>query len=293
MKLLFVDDEPRILSGIRRALYQTGWKISIADGPEAALAAIETLQPDVVISDAMMPVMNGVELLELIGIRWPRIARYVLSGQAEESIVLKGSQVTHGWFTKPCSHALLSEQLLIVEQVTEKLPAGDIELTEMAAASPLFSSFSLLKQYMQCIDGEIRTLGSPDISKLSRNKQAALEQVASAFFPGVDGAQLSSSQSLSEAGSAQFPLLLITEIVLREPGLLDDPAACQQIAAALSTEDETDPAAKLAWILSNLKGFFHAKMPTVENVTPEGMMLYMMHIWNLPYSVIHRVACKE
>ena len=111
MKILFVDDEPMILNGIRRALYRSGWKISIADGPQKALDALQDIQPDVIFSDAIMPGMNGVQFLQQISEISPCIARFILSGQADENLVLQGSQVVHGWYTKPCSHTLLNEQL--------------------------------------------------------------------------------------------------------------------------------------------------------------------------------------
>ncbi|MDX2056641.1 MAG: response regulator, partial [Gemmatimonadales bacterium] len=65
-RLLFVDDEPRILDGLRRMLrdHRETWDMVFVSGGDAALAALDDQPFDVVVSDMKMPGMSGVELLD-------------------------------------------------------------------------------------------------------------------------------------------------------------------------------------------------------------------------------------
>ena len=64
-RVLFVDDEPRILEGLRRMLrpQRHEWEMAFAPGGEAALAMMEASPFDVIVSDMRMPGMDGATLL--------------------------------------------------------------------------------------------------------------------------------------------------------------------------------------------------------------------------------------
>jgi two-component system, cell cycle response regulator len=64
--ILVVDDNPDKLSLIEAALCLAGYHVTTATDGEEALAAIESFQPDLVITDVMMPRMNGYELAQRI-----------------------------------------------------------------------------------------------------------------------------------------------------------------------------------------------------------------------------------
>src|SRR4026207_1821636 len=64
--ILVVDDNPDKLSLIEAALSLAGYHVTTATDGEEALAAIESYQPDLVITDVMMPRMNGYELAQRI-----------------------------------------------------------------------------------------------------------------------------------------------------------------------------------------------------------------------------------
>ena len=66
-KLLIVDDEPLVLIGLESMLPWSNYNITIcgrASNGKQALEMIESLNPDFVITDVKMPIMNGLELLE-------------------------------------------------------------------------------------------------------------------------------------------------------------------------------------------------------------------------------------
>jgi response regulator RpfG family c-di-GMP phosphodiesterase len=81
--LLCVDDEPSIVSSIRRALRSEGYRVlGASSGPEA-LEVLEHESVDLVISDMRMPGMDGAQLLEQVHLRWPQTVRILLTGYAD------------------------------------------------------------------------------------------------------------------------------------------------------------------------------------------------------------------
>lgn len=64
--ILVVDDNPDKLYLLESALKLAGYRVTTATDGDEALAAIESYQPDLVITDVMMPRMNGYELAQQI-----------------------------------------------------------------------------------------------------------------------------------------------------------------------------------------------------------------------------------
>ncbi len=81
--LLLVDDEPGILSSLRRLLRPAGYTIHTAESGKAGLAVLEQEPVDLVISDMRMPEMDGAKFLEQVRTRWPATTRILLTGYAD------------------------------------------------------------------------------------------------------------------------------------------------------------------------------------------------------------------
>ncbi|HZI59438.1 MAG TPA: diguanylate cyclase [Pyrinomonadaceae bacterium] len=64
--ILIVDDNPDKLGLLEAAFSLAGYNVNTATDGDEALAAIESYQPDLVITDVMMPRMNGYELAQRI-----------------------------------------------------------------------------------------------------------------------------------------------------------------------------------------------------------------------------------
>lgn len=83
MKLMIVDDEKLLRSGFR---HMTDWEskgiqiVGEAINGEDALNKLENIQPDVVLTDINMPVMNGIDLTKQIKAKYPHIIVIILSG---------------------------------------------------------------------------------------------------------------------------------------------------------------------------------------------------------------------
>ena len=81
--LLLVDDEPGILSSLRRLLRPAGYQIHTAESGKAGLEILEHEEIDLVISDMRMPEMDGAKFLEQVRLRWPATTRILLTGYAD------------------------------------------------------------------------------------------------------------------------------------------------------------------------------------------------------------------
>jgi len=103
-RVLFVDDEPAVLDGIRRVVKSKDneWEVAFAPDGNAALTLIEATPFDVVVSDIRVPGMDGPELLKKVCERHPGVVRIVLSAHAEMSDALRAAPVAHQFLAKPC-----------------------------------------------------------------------------------------------------------------------------------------------------------------------------------------------
>jgi len=112
-RILFVDDEPRILDGLRDTLRRERkrWEMVFAVGAEAALAECEKQPFDVIVSDMRMPRMDGARLLAIVRERWPETVRIILSGFTEHEAAMRAVPVAHQFLTKPCDAALLTRTI--------------------------------------------------------------------------------------------------------------------------------------------------------------------------------------
>jgi len=88
--ILFVDDERAILSSIKREFFDTDYSLYFAEsGVEALKILHENIDINMVISDFMMPQMNGYELLKKVKHLYPDIIRIVLSGYTDNSSMIR------------------------------------------------------------------------------------------------------------------------------------------------------------------------------------------------------------
>lgn len=81
--VLLVDDEPNILSALRRVLRRDGYEILTAQSGEEALEIMAHHRVMVILSDQRMPNMTGTEFLSRVKVLHPRTVRIILSGYAD------------------------------------------------------------------------------------------------------------------------------------------------------------------------------------------------------------------
>ena len=110
-KVLFVDDEPKILGGLERMLrgQRREWEMTFVDSAQAALDALAAAPFDVIVSDMRMPGMDGARLLARVQEQYPRTVRIVLSGHTETEAALRAARVAQQFLSKPCESTVIRE----------------------------------------------------------------------------------------------------------------------------------------------------------------------------------------
>jgi CheY-like chemotaxis protein len=78
--ILVVDDEADVRDALKRVLDLAGYTVRTADNAMDALAELERSPADVVITDIIMPKINGVQAIELICKAFPAIRIIAISG---------------------------------------------------------------------------------------------------------------------------------------------------------------------------------------------------------------------
>jgi HD-like signal output (HDOD) protein len=114
MKVLFVDDEARVLEGLERSLLMVAdddWELSFVEGGAAALERLRAEDFDAVVTDMRMPGIDGGEVLRQLMELAPVSARIVLSGQMEDASAVSAFERAHQIISKPCSAEQLCEVL--------------------------------------------------------------------------------------------------------------------------------------------------------------------------------------
>ncbi|MDX9787456.1 MAG: response regulator [Desulfobacterales bacterium] len=111
--ILFVDDEPNLLMGLKRSLhaYRHLWDMAFARGGAEALAFLENQPADVILTDFRMAGMTGIELLREVKERYPHVIRVIFSGEVDQSLVMKSVQIAHQFIAKPCRADHLKEKI--------------------------------------------------------------------------------------------------------------------------------------------------------------------------------------
>lgn len=87
--VLFVDDEVNILSSLKRLFRPFGYRILTAEGGAQGLEILERETVNLVVSNMLMPEMNGAQFLEQVRAKWPGTIRMLLSGYTEISATIE------------------------------------------------------------------------------------------------------------------------------------------------------------------------------------------------------------
>jgi len=100
-KILVVDDDPSIRQMLSLGLSQEGYEVQTAENGEIALEKIRQFDPQVIILDIMMPVMDGYELCQII----PQISNastIMLTAKDTSQDIVKGLRMgANDYLVKP------------------------------------------------------------------------------------------------------------------------------------------------------------------------------------------------
>ena len=112
-RILFVDDEPLLLDGLRALLrrHRGVWEVGFVQSAEEALAHLRARPCDILVADLKMPGMDGATLLERVRVEFPRVLRLLLSGHADSIGGLRKVSAAQHILSKPCDGPTLIDAL--------------------------------------------------------------------------------------------------------------------------------------------------------------------------------------
>jgi response regulator RpfG family c-di-GMP phosphodiesterase len=117
--ILCIDDEPNILSSLKRLFRAKGFQVRLAESGAAGLALLESEPVDLVISDMRMPEMDGTQFLAQVRVRWPETVRLLLTGYSDINSIIDA--INRGeifrYIAKPWDD---NDIVLIVRQALER-----------------------------------------------------------------------------------------------------------------------------------------------------------------------------
>ena len=184
-RVMFVDDSPNVLSGLRRMLHKMSdeWEMEFAEDAHTALAKMAEKPFDAVISDMRMPEVNGAQLLQKVAELYPGTVRFILSGHSDQELILQSVSCTHQFLAKPCEPAQLISSIKNSFMIRGLL--ADEELKRQIACIPSLPTLpSTYNKLMAALGSETISLDtvarivSEDVGMTAK----ILQMVNSAFF---------------------------------------------------------------------------------------------------------------
>jgi DNA-binding NtrC family response regulator len=221
-RLLFVDDEQRVLNSMR-IMFRRQFNLYLASHGAEALNIVKDNDIDVIVADHRMPQMTGVEVLTKVRSMSPRTVRILLTGYADLDAV-EGS-INEGevfrFLTKPCAPDQLRETVSLAAKLARETPAPP-------APAP---SESTDDNAIEII------LESDSVVEISQQTAAAAAQPAR---PAP--APASPAQSRTAREQAPFDPTA-TDVLATPPAVLTPPAAASAPTPSRSPEARAQPAA--------------------------------------------------
>lgn len=184
-KILFVDDESNVLEGLRRMLrhMREEWEMEFVEGGRQALELMEQKPFDVVVADMRMPGMNGAELLNEVMKRHPTTVRFILSGHADQELIMKCIGSTHQYLSKPCDPEDLKSAVLRATSINslarnERIKQLVSRMDRLPSIPSLYIEIIEKLQSMESSIDDVADIISKDMAMTAK----ILKLVNSAFF---------------------------------------------------------------------------------------------------------------
>jgi len=329
-RLLFVDDEPMVLSGLRRSLRSMGdaWEMNFVESGPAALELLEGAPYEAIVTDMRMPRMDGAQLLEEVKRRHPDMVRIVLSGQSSREAIFRSITPAHQYLSKPCDPEELKLRLTQAFAMRDMLADQNLK-SVVSGLKSIPSLPALYGELMAELQSEKASLGKiVEIISKDVGMTAKILQLANSAFIGLRCQVTNPTQALSLIGIETVRTLVLSvhvfsefqehsEIATYVPALwkhsVEVASLSQHIAtlegSAKTIKEESFTAGLLhdvgkVVLLAELPAEYcailgrepspHAELMVLEKerfgCTHAEVGAYLMGIWGLPFSLVRAVA---
>ena len=123
-RILFVDDEKRVLNAMR-GLFRRDYELFLTSEGAEAIRLVTENDVDVIVADQRMPGMTGIEVLGQVKKKSPRTVRILLTGYADPTAVEGSINIgeVFRFLSKPCPPKMLRETLSLAVGAARTAPA--------------------------------------------------------------------------------------------------------------------------------------------------------------------------
>ncbi|MBF0318936.1 MAG: response regulator [Nitrospirae bacterium] len=116
-KVLVIDDEYIVRVSCKRVLETDGYTVSLSSSVSDGIKLMESEGFDLLLTDLIMPEMDGFELLKLVRDKWPSLRIVVMTGYGTNEAANKSLELGADDFIKK---PFLPEELLLVAGTGQK-----------------------------------------------------------------------------------------------------------------------------------------------------------------------------
>lgn len=188
-RVIFVDDDPNVLKGLKRMLrvMRKEWEMEFVQSAGEALDLMDRAAADapfdIVVSDIKMPGMDGTALLSEVKKRHPRMVRIVLSGESSLDVIMRSTQVSHQFLSKPCDADTLKATVARTCALQDLLSDETLKqsLAQMDTLPSMPSLYAEIIAELNSPDASVKAIGEI-ISKDVGMSAKMLQLVNSAYF---------------------------------------------------------------------------------------------------------------
>jgi len=200
--ILLVDDsvmERKLVAGALHKALECS--VTEADSGESALEQLETFEPDVVLTDLMMPGINGLELVERIRDEWPGLPVVLMTARGSEEIAAQALKVGAASYVpkKRLSEDLAPTVLRIVSGAQQEKTHSRLmhHLSRGQLTFEIRNDIALVPPLIRTIQEMLRSLPLQDEAERLRVGVAVEEAIRNAMFHG--NLELNSPPTLTQS----------------------------------------------------------------------------------------------
>src|SRR3972149_9633005 len=162
-RILFVDDQPNVLDGLRRTLrsHRDTGEMEFAEGGQEALSLLKQRPFDVVVSDMRMPGIDGNQLLNTVKQEYPDSVRIVLSGQSDRGAIMRSVGPAHQYLAQPCDTETLKSTITRACALRDKLaqPALTRVISRITTLPSAPATYAQLLDELNSPDASVKRVG--------------------------------------------------------------------------------------------------------------------------------------
>ena len=326
-RVLFVDDEPRVLQGLKAGLYarRKEWDMQFAESGANAIHLMTQEHFDVLVTDLRMPGVDGTTLVARARTESPDTIRIVLSGYANEEQSQRLVSLAHRYLSKPCESRKLEECIDRCLRTQSLIQSEELrtQLGTIGTLPPMPSTFAALQRALA--DPSVDSSKVAGIIQKDPAVSAKVLQVCNSAFFRLPRRVSSIQQAVSYLGLSTVRSMVLSAELFK-PGKSLPPSldlgqlqkhalSVAGIARFLAADTPWAEDAFLSGLLHDV-GFlllgrqFGDKMQRALEAAAAGISLaeaeqthvgvdhgtagaYLLGLWGLPFEVVETVAHHE